>query len=307
MHRSLPPFPAVRAFEASARHCSFKLAAEELCLTQSAISHQVKTLEDYLGVQLFLPRNPGRGSDQRRYRLSPRPNRCPRPIGSCYGPGSQRRCQWAAVGSQQRQALPRAGWCRASPRFIKPAPRSNCIFQGQSSLWISPGKMSMLKSAGGASHRPVCALIRCLTATRFPVASPALLKNGPALRHPDDLKHFTLLHDKTSNDWARWLELAGASFEAAIKGPRFAHCDLLLSAAAEGQGVALAFDVLVAGDLASGRLVRPFDLNLPPAIIYSVVTPEAWSSRPKIVAFRNWLLLETGMGKQGNSHSLAAA
>ena len=146
-----------------------------------------------------------------------------------------------------------------------------------------------------------------LEATRFPVASPALLKNGPALRHPDDLKHFTLLHDNCGNDWARWLELAGAGFEVTIKGPRFAHCDLLLSAAAEGLGVALAFDVLVAGDLASGRLVSPFDLKLPPSIIYSVVTPEAWSNRAKIAAFRNWLLLETGMGKRSQRHSLVAA
>jgi LysR family transcriptional regulator, glycine cleavage system transcriptional activator len=71
--------------------------------------------------------------------------------------------------------------------------------------------------------------------------------------------------------------------------------------------VALAFDILAVTDLANGRLVRLFDVNLPPMIMYSVVTPETWSGRPKIAAFRNWLLQEAGAGKQDNGHAVAAA
>jgi LysR family glycine cleavage system transcriptional activator len=306
MHRNLPPFPAVRAFEASARHCSFKLAAEELCLTQSAVSHQVKTLEDYLGVQLFL-------RETRGVVLTSE--------GEDYLHGLTDVLDHLAAATAQVRSADASGplSVRATPGFASRwlVPRLAAFHEAWPAIELHiSGSVQPVDFARenvdveirwGCKPSPGLRVDPLLETTRFPVASPALLKNGPALRHPDDLKHFTLLHDKTGHDWARWLDLAGASFEAAIKGPRFAHCDLLLSAAAEGQGVALAFDVLVVGDLASDRLVRPFNLNLPPAIIYSVVTPEAWSSRPKIAAFRNWLLMEAGMVKQGTGHSLAAA
>ena len=306
MRRNLPPFPAIRAFEASARHCSFKLAAEELCLTQSAISHQVKTLEDYLGVQLFLRETRGvvltsEGADY-LHGLTDVLDRMAAATAQvrntdASGPLSVR----ATPGFASRWLVPRlAAFHEAWPAIelhISGAAQPVDFARENVDVEIRWG----CKPTLGLRVDPL------LEATRFPVASPTLLKNGPALHHPDDLRHHTLLHDENGNDWVRWLELAGVSFEAAIKGPRFEHCDLLLNAAASGQGIALAFDVLVAGDLADGRLVRPFDLKLPPAIIYSVVTPEAWASRPKIAAFRNWLLMEAGLGKSGNGHALAAA
>ena len=306
MHRSLPPFPAVRAFEASARHCSFKLAAEELCLTQSAISHQVKTLEEYLGVQLFFrePRGVVLTSE-----------------GADYRHGMTDALDRMAVITAQVRNTDASG-----PLSVRATP-------GFASRWLVPRLAALHESCPeielhiSGSVQPVDFTrenvdvdIRCgcspssglrvdplLAASRFPVASPALLQNGPALGHPDDLRHYILLHDNTGDDWARWLDLAGAHFETANKGPRFAHCNLLLDAAAEGQGVALAFDVLVVSDLANGRLVKLFDVNLPPAIIYSVVTPEAWTTRPRIAAFRNWLLKEAGLSKRESIDSVAAA
>lgn len=306
MRRNLPPFPAVRAFEASARHGGFKQAAEELCITQSAISHQIKALEEYLGVQLFHRETRGVAltKDGSHYlveltdvldRMAAATARIRNSDTS--GPLSVR----ASPGFAARWLVPRLAAfhdaCPAIELHISGSIRPADFATEDVDIDIRWG----YRRSHGLRVDPL------LAASRFPVASPALLKNGPALHHPEDLRHHTLLHDETGNDWARWLELAGASFEAAIKGPRFEHCDLLLNAAASGQGIALAFDVLVAGDLAGGRLVRPFDLNLPPAIIYSVVTPEAWSGRPKIAAFRNWLLMEAGMVKHGNGHSLAAA
>lgn len=306
MHRSLPPFPAVRAFEASARHCSFKQAAEELCLTQSAISHQVKTLEDYLGVQLFFRETRGvvltsEGVDY-LHELTGVLDRMAAATAQVRGsdaggPLSIR----ATPGFASRWLVPRLA------AFHEACPMIELLISGS----VRPVDFAKedvdIEIRWGCKPSPGLRVDPLLAASRFPVASPALLKNGPALRRPDDLKHYTLLHDKTGNDWVRWLELAGAGFEAAIKGPRFEHCDLLLSAAVEGLGVALAFDVLVEADLANNRLVRPFDLTLPPAIIYSVATPEAWSSRPRIVAFRNWLLTEAGLSKRGNGESVAAA
>ena len=306
MRRNLPPFPAVRAFEASARHGGFKQAAEELCITQSAISHQIKALEEYLGVQLF-------HRETRGVVLTKE--------------GSHYLAELTDVLDRMAAATARIRNSDTSgPLSVRASP-------GFAARWLVP-RLAAFHDAYPAIELHISGSIRpadfatedvdidirwgyerslglrvdpLLAASRFPVASPALLKNGPALHRPDDLRHHTLLHDENGNDWVRWLELAGASFETAIEGPRFEHCDLLLNAAAAGQGIALAFDVLVAGDLASDRLVRPFDLNLPPAIIYSVVTPESWSSRPRIAAFRNWLLKEAGMVKQGSGHSLAAA
>ena len=306
MHRNLPPFPAVRAFEASARHGGFKKAAEELCITQSAISHQIKALEEYLGVQLFHRETRGVALTKEggRYlleltdvldRMAAATARIRNSDMS--GPLSVR----ASPGFAARWLVPRLA------TFHDAYPAIELHISGS----IRPADFATedvdIDIRWGYERSHGLRVDPLLAASRFPVASPALLKNGPALHRPDDLRHHTLLHDENGNDWVRWLELAGASFEAAIKGPRFEHCDLLLNAAAAGQGIALAFDVLVVEDLAGGRLVRPFDLNLPPAIIYSMVTPESWSSRPRITAFRNWLLKEAGLVKQGNGHSLAAA
>jgi LysR family glycine cleavage system transcriptional activator len=131
-----------------------------------------------------------------------------------------------------------------------------------------------------------------LETSSYPVASPGLLRSGPPLRRPDDLRHYTLLREEVDDAWPQWLALAGAERVDAGKGPRFEHCDLALQAAIEGQGIALAFAALTAPDIASGRLVRLFATELPPTAIYSIVTPEAWSKRPRIAAFRNWLIAE---------------
>lgn len=306
MHRSLPPFPAVRAFEASARHCSFKLAAEELCLTQSAISHQVKTLEEYLGVQLFL-------RETRGVALTGE--------GADYLHGMTDALDRMAVITEQVRNTDAGGplSVRATPGFASRwlVPRLAAFHETcpEIELHISSSVQPVDFTKENVDVNICCGYAPSLglrvdpllAASRFPVASPALLKNGSSLGHPDDLRNCILLHDNTGNDWARWLDLAGVSFETANKGPRFAHCDLLLGAAAEGQGVALAFDVLVEGDLASGRLVKLFDVTLPPAIIYYLVTPEAWSIRPRIAAFRNWLLQTAGQSKRENTGSVSAA
>jgi LysR family glycine cleavage system transcriptional activator len=131
-----------------------------------------------------------------------------------------------------------------------------------------------------------------LETSSYPVASPGLLRGGPPLRRPDDLRHYTLLREEVDDAWPQWLARAGADNVDVAKGPRFEHCDLALQAAIEGQGIALAYAALAAADIASGRLVRLFAIELPPTTIYSIVTPEAWSRRPRIAAFRNWLIAE---------------
>jgi LysR family transcriptional regulator, glycine cleavage system transcriptional activator len=136
-----------------------------------------------------------------------------------------------------------------------------------------------------------------LSSARFPVASPRLLAGRRPLRTPDDLRHVTLLHNEVEDGWPQWLERAGAARVDPRPGPRFEHCNLSLRAALEGQGVALAYGALAEPDLVAGLLVRLFDIGLPPTVIYSLVSPQAWSTRPKIAAFRGWLLQAARVSK----------
>ena len=123
----------------------------------------------------------------------------------------------------------------------------------------------------------------------FPVCSPRLLRGPSPLRTPDDLRHHPLIHDASGEDWRRWLAAAGVSV---IPTPslHFHDSSLVIQAAIESQGVALAYSALVADDLAAGRLVRPFEISLPTEYCYYFVCPSVVAETPKIVAFRTWLL-----------------
>ena len=134
--------------------------------------------------------------------------------------------------------------------------------------------------------------VRLMTEDIFPVCSPALLSGPNALRKPEDLRHHTLLHDDAYVDWAMWLLVAGVDGIEFSQGPYLTDSGLLVQAAVEGQGVALARGALAAGDIAAGRLVKPFDLAIPTEYAYYVLCPEATAQNPKIVAFREWLVEE---------------
>jgi LysR family glycine cleavage system transcriptional activator len=125
----------------------------------------------------------------------------------------------------------------------------------------------------------------------FPVCSPKLVEEGPhPLRTPEDLKHHTLIHDFTERLWDRWLELAGVSGVDTDHGPSFNLLNLAIDAAIAGGGVALGRSAIVQGALDDGRLVKPFDLMMSLANSYFFVCPQEIAERPKIVAFRYWIV-----------------
>jgi LysR family glycine cleavage system transcriptional activator len=135
----------------------------------------------------------------------------------------------------------------------------------------------------------------------YPVCSPELLSRGPPLREPADLAHHVLLHDECGCeqclpdqlDWTRWLAANGITNVDAQHGLRFSFSHMTLQAAAEGQGVALASSALLADDLLTGRLVKPFgDLAVRGPYGFFVVCPEATADREKVVMFREWALAE---------------
>ena len=132
-----------------------------------------------------------------------------------------------------------------------------------------------------------------IASTRYPVISPELRRKGLTIQKPDDLRHFTLLHEVGCPNLVNWIAFAGGEIENLGKGPRFDHYDHLLQAAAEGQGIGLGYDVIVSSDIACQRLVRLFDVEYPARILYSLAIPQAWAERPRIAAFRSWVIRET--------------
>jgi LysR family transcriptional regulator, glycine cleavage system transcriptional activator len=290
MQPALPPLAALRSFLAAARHLSFKRAADELCITPSAVSHQIRTLEEYAGVPLFR-----RGI--REVALTRE--------GEIYVADLSRSMEAIADATARLRSGAIAGplAVRCSPGFAARwlIPRLGSLRRRHPDIEIH---LSTSVETANFSHDGIDVDIRwnqapaaglqvdaLLASSRYPVASPLLLYSGGKPRMSEDLCHFRLLHDESTEDWGRWFALAGMREPTKCReGPWFAHCGLLLDAAAEGQGAAMAYDVLVEGDLASGRLVRLSDIELPPAVIYSVAVLRSRLEHPRVRAFRDWLL-----------------
>jgi LysR family glycine cleavage system transcriptional activator len=146
----------------------------------------------------------------------------------------------------------------------------------------------------GAEPVPGVVIEPFLATPRVAVAAPALLNRMGWPGRPDELADFTLLRDEVDDCWAEWLAGAGAVLVDPTGGPAFAHCELALTAAERGQGVALAYEALVTDDVAEGRLVRLFPHRTTDKLIYSVAYPEAARRNRHIQMFRDWILAETG-------------
>jgi LysR family glycine cleavage system transcriptional activator len=154
----------------------------------------------------------------------------------------------------------------------------------------------------GRGAYPGLRVERLFGETLVPVCSPLLQTAGAhPLRQPEDLRHHVLLHDDDYAGWELWLGLAGVTGIDARRGPLFTDSGMVVQAAAEGQGVALARRQLAAGDLAAGRLIQPFDVTIPHDLAYYLVCPEATASQPKIAAFRGWLLAEAASEDDGRA------
>jgi LysR family glycine cleavage system transcriptional activator len=289
----------VRAFEAASRHRSFKQAADELHVTQSAISHQVKRLEAWLGVALFRRHAHGVELTQTGVEYF-------RDLGAVLDEldASTGRAMVADADDELR--------VRATPAFLSRwlLPRLDRFTRAYPGIHLDlsltdqpmrfPKEGVDILIQYGEEPAPGLRVDPFLASTRFPVCSPTWLARGAIIRRPEDLFRTVLLRDRVGDGWADWFECAGKSLPPTIKGPCFAHCELSLQAAERGQGVALAYGELVADEIAAGKLVKLFDLETPPKVIYSLTCPERWTNRPPVAAFRNWVLQEAG--RQAGPH-----
>lgn len=303
----LPPLNALRVFEAAARHLSFKEAAAELHITQAAVSHQVKSLEEYLGVQLF--RRSARGvtlTDAARACL-PRLREGFDALAAAVEMIRSRGAESELVITAPpvftaRWLMPRlADFSKREPKIeLRVFASSKMVDAGALDSSALVGDLDLRTESSevqihlGAGRYPGHRADRLFGVAIAAVASPDL---QPALAAPADLAAHTLLHDDAmeivagGNAWRKWLEAAGVAERIdPERGPHFSSNILSLEAASQKLGVALALRPLVDADIASGRLAAPFDIEVKPGSAYYLVCPEVIADRPAVAAFRKWLL-----------------
>jgi LysR family glycine cleavage system transcriptional activator len=303
----LPPLNALRVFEAAARHLSFKEAAAELHITQAAVSHQVKSLEEYLGVQLF--RRSARGvtlTDVARACL-PKLREGFDALATAVelirerGGGAELLITAPPVFTA-RWLMPRlAEFSKREPDIeLRVFGSSKMVDAGALNSGSLVGDLDLRTESSevqihlGGGHYPGHRADRLFGVSMTVVASRDL---GSQLKNPEDLARHTLLHDDAmeivagGNAWRKWLEAAGVADRVdAERGPRFSSNILSLEAASQKLGVALALRPLVDADIASERLCAPFDIEVKPQSAYYLVCPEVIADRPAVAAFRKWLL-----------------
>jgi LysR family glycine cleavage system transcriptional activator len=296
----LPPLNALRAFEAAARHLSFLKAAEELHVTPGAVSQQVKALEEELGVTLFrrLPRG---------VLLTDAGQLYGKKLGEIFD--HIRRATAEIRSERDLSGLTVSTMLTFAARWLIPRlSHFNLVHPDITVRVLADGRLTDFATEDvdlalryGAGNYPGLHVELLFPETVFPVCSPALLAGPHPLKSLDDLRHHTLLHDEPNPayhnlSWARWLTAHGVDHIDTRPGPRFTFTHLSLQAAVNGQGVALGTDVLADGDLSTGALVRPFPQGLASEHAYWLVAPAAALARPRVRAFRDWILAQSPAG-----------
>lgn len=295
--RKIPPLNAIRAFEAAGRHLSFSKAADELNVSPAAISQQVRNLEDTLGVPLFRRLT--------RAVMLTDAGQAALPLLSdgldMMAAGIAKIKAHESGGVLTVSAAPSfaAKWLvRRLPRFqarypdirIRVDPTLGLVDFGRENVDIA--------IRFGHGVYPDLRSDLLVQEQTTPVCSPALLSGAHPLITPDSMRHHNLLHcdwgysDGEQPDWAMWLKLAGVDGIDTTRGLTFTTEALALEAAVDGQGVALGNRKIIDSDVAAGRLVVPFDLELATGFGFYVVCPEATADVVKNAVFREWLLEE---------------
>src|ERR1700752_880606 len=286
MTARLPSLNGFRAFQAAARHLSFTLAAAELNVTQTAISHQIKRLEEELGLRLFIRKN-------RSLALTPQARD--------YLPGVR-----AAFNDLRL----------ATDRLLRKDDSKVLTVSTIASLaakWLLPRLTDFQEANPGIDVRittstslvdfqrdNVDAAIRygrgqwrglradwLMADELFPVCSPALLNGNKPLKCPEDLRDHVLLHTSGANsdDWRLWLTAAGLPTDISKQpGVTFDLQFVTIQAAIDGIGIAMGRTSYVRDDVAKGRLVVPFKITMPADAGFYLVSPQGRADSPKLAA-----------------------
>jgi LysR family glycine cleavage system transcriptional activator len=289
--RRLPPLNAVKSFEAAARHESFTRAAEELCVTQGAVSHQVKALEAELGIKLF-------NRERQRLVITEAGREFLAVVRDAFdriAVGTERLVQRQRSGALTVSTSPdfAAKWLvHRLGRFAAAHPDIDLrISATMHHVDFAREDVDVAVRHGDGNWAGLDAVCLC-TEQLFPICNPKLVAGRRRIAKPEDLLKLPLLHLDDRKDWSKWLEAAGVVGADLEHGPVLNHASMLIDAVVDGQGVALARTALAAWDLINGRLIRPFAVALPLSKTYWIVCPKVTSMLPKIATFRDWLLAE---------------
>src|SRR5256886_2311073 len=257
MRPRLPPLNALKAFEAAARHESFARAAEELCVTQGAVSHQVKALEAELAIKLF---------NRERQRL------IITEAGKDYLTVVRDALDHIAVGTERLLQRQNSGVLTVSTspdfaakwlvhrlgHFAEAHPGIDLRVSATLHHVDFAREEVDLAVRHGDGNWPGLDTVRLSAEQLFAVCSPKLLAGRRRLNKPADILNFPLLHLDSRADWTNWLQAVGVDGAERMHGPVLKRASMVIDAAINGQGVALARTTLAAWDLFNGRLVRPF-------------------------------------------------
>jgi LysR family glycine cleavage system transcriptional activator len=292
MPASLPPLNGLLVFEAAARHLSFTRAAAELNVTQTAVSHQIRRLEEQLGLRLFVRRN-------RALELTREARE--------YLPAVRAAFQDLRVATQRLlhgkrdDVLTVSTIVSVAAKWLVPRLAAFQETHPEIEVRIATGTRLVdfrreevdVAIRYGRGHWPGLRADWLMAEELFPVCAPSLLTGPKPLNRPEDLVHHTLLHvELGADEWQLWLTATGLPPRLATqRGMRFDDRLMALQAAMDGLGVAIGHAPLVEADIAAGRLVVPFDAyQLPAEAGYYLVGPHETADLTKIVTFRTWLL-----------------
>ncbi len=285
----LPPLNALKAFEASARQLSFTRAAEELFVTQAAISHQIKSLEEYLGLKLFMRKNRALllTEEGQSYYLDIKD------VFNLLNDATERLLARGAKGAITVSLQPSFAIQWLVPRlsrFNQLHPeidvRIKAVDQEDGSLTEDVD----VAIYHGRGRWPNVHADKLHTEYLVPVCSPLLLQGAKPLNSIEDFTQHTLLHDTSRRDWKRWFKDADIKATNVNHGPIFSHSAMVVQAAVYGQGIALAQSVLAKPEIDAGRLVMPVEHKLVSKDAFYLVCRESQVEVGKIAAFRDWVL-----------------
>jgi LysR family transcriptional regulator, glycine cleavage system transcriptional activator len=293
--RRLPNLTALRAFEAAARHQNFSRAADEIHVTHGAISHQIRALEQELGLDLF-------NRNGKRIAITADGQRFAQVVRQALFDIALATDELRASSRQQRltvTALPSFAGRWLSPRlgrFIEQNPAVEVMLQSSNHLTDFGREPVDLGIRFGSGLYPGLSVELLLDDYYYPVVSPRF-NGGQLPRSPQQLAESTLLRC-VREPWQPWFDAVALDQPEPTGGLVFEDSSMLVRAAAEGHGIALARHVLASADIEAGALVRLFDVAVKcPSSYYLVCLPSALQ-RPQVQAFRRWLFDEAGSQKE---------
>jgi LysR family glycine cleavage system transcriptional activator len=297
MRRPMPPLNALKAFEATARHLSFTKAAAELHVTPAALSHQIRGLEDLLGLKLFFRRARAIELTDAARLIYP---------GIQTGFASLRQAVERLEPSREDRVVVVSATPGLTAKWLAPRLYRFLAKHPDIDTRISASSAYVNFAADGidvgirlsSGNHPELYVEKLSDEWLLPLCSPRLLEGAHPLRSPKDLVHFTLIQVDLPGvvpTWSDWFQMAGIDGIDSTRGLRLNVADHALDAASESAGVVLAYKVVASRDIGLGRLVVPFGPEIPlPGRSYFFVCQKGHEKRAPVKAFRDWVFAEIG-------------